>query len=185
MDSQMGKMNMTTEAGMICDASQMPMTMLMMGFATSWDKSWSCLIFLFQDYTVNTVSSLVGTYFITLLIALLEHGIEYGRRAVKAKCGGASPGITVLDSVLYALKIGAAYFLMLIAMTYRTDLFICVLVSLCIGHAIFHGQILCKMCKKKQQQGSLGDKTLLVERKPWEGDVTTAVAGEGGCCDTN
>jgi hypothetical protein len=183
MDAEMG--NMTTKANAICDMSGMAMTMLMDGFAPSWDKAEGCLIFLFENYNVNTVSSLVGTYFLTLLIALIEHGIEYGRRAIKAKCA-TSAGVTILDSVLYALKIGAAYFLMLIAMTYRTDLFICVLLSLCIGHAVFHGEIFCKVCGQKKNNDDSRTKTLLVERKPSEGN---GKAGrdeeEGGCCGTD
>lgn len=112
--------NTTTTAGAVasfCDPTQMPMTMLMMGFATSWDPAWGCLVFLFQNFNINSVGSLILTYVITLALALFEHGVDFGRKILRQRNDAGNICFTIIDSTLYALKLGAAYLLMLVAMT--------------------------------------------------------------------
>lgn len=107
----------TMGAPEFCDTTTMPMTMLMMGFATSWDASWGCLIFLFQNYEINSVASLIGSYALTLLLGLLEHGVDYGRKVIRRRTDSELVSFTLLHSVLYGIKLSCAFLLMLIAMT--------------------------------------------------------------------
>ena len=183
----------TMGAPEFCDTTTMPMTMLMMGFATSWDASWGCLIFLFQNYEINSVASLIGSYALTLLLGLLEHGVDYGRKVIRRRTDSELVSFTLLHSVLYGIKLSCAFLLMLIAMTYRTDMFVAVILASAIGHVVFHGQVCCKMCcrqceldqcvpRKQASDDSLNTK--LLKKASTGGGFDDEDVGDA-CCASN
>ena len=137
-----GDMGGNSSADELCDGS-MAMSMLMDGFGASWGKSVSCTIFLFKNYELNTVPTLLSGYAITLLLGIVVHLLGYSRLKIQGGIATAGTGKRVLQSFLYTLQVGAGYLLMLIAMTYRADLFGVTLLGLFIGHLIFHSKICC------------------------------------------
>ena len=102
----------------LCDGSVMGSAMLMMGFGPSWGSAASCCIFLFQNFKVNSVGTLVGTYLITIMLGLIVHLMGYFRLRVKRSEDSQSVAKRTLQSVLYLFQVAAGYLLMLVVMTY-------------------------------------------------------------------
>jgi hypothetical protein len=117
----------------------MSMSMLMDGFGVSWDTGTDCVIFLFENYELNSVGTLISAYGVTLVLGLLLHLLGFGR--VRLQRTGTSTSLRVALSLLYVLQVGTGYLLMLVVMTYRADLLVCVLVALFLGQLLFNSKI--------------------------------------------
>jgi len=107
------------------------------------DETPLCLNLLFTDWTLNTKTKftfacigiiLLGIF--TELLGLLRRLIDtFIRQGGLGKYKRAGP---LIMSTLYGTQVLLGYFLMLTAMTYQVELFVCVLLGLVMGHAAFN-----------------------------------------------
>jgi hypothetical protein len=107
---------------MFCMGGSMSMAMLMNGFDWSWGATKMCVIFLFQNYEVNSLGLLVSTYVVTLVLAIALQLIRHFRVVQRRTIHGADYGRRMLQSFLYVVQVALGYLLMLIIMTYVVQL---------------------------------------------------------------
>jgi hypothetical protein len=111
--------------------------MIMEGFTSqlfSGSKA-PCMNFLFTTWELNGAfkfgAACVGTFFLGMLL----HLVTKVRQAVgRWKLSNTR---TIYLSLLYGLNTGMGYMLMLLAMTYSTELFLMVLTGLTVGYGVF------------------------------------------------
>jgi copper chaperone CopZ len=109
------------------------------------DDTPQCLNLLFTDWILDNSGKFVAACIGTLLLGIFTEMLGYIRRLIDSfiKSGGfgtykrAAP---LVMSTLYGIQVLMGYFLMLTAMTYQVELFICVIVGLMMGHAAFNLQ---------------------------------------------
>jgi len=87
------------------------------GLGLSWGEMSSCVIFLFQNYELNSIGLLISAYIITIAFGLVVHLCGFLRLKVKRCIVGEVYGLRVLQSFLYTVQVAAGYFLMLVVMT--------------------------------------------------------------------
>ena len=117
-------------------------SMSMSGFITSTSKTGQkspCFIFLFPGWSLDTPVKFGFACFGTILLGILSHGLTYLKSLVSY-----SPFYSNLVKlpavfVIYFSQMILAYALMLIAMTFDTELFFMVCFGLACGYVIFYG----------------------------------------------
>ena len=133
-----------------CHIGMMNMTMLMDGFDWSWGAKTDCGLFLFKGFVVTDAASLIASYIVTLLLCFIHHGFKFARVFISVKQEDRekkkqdpSKLLLVLDSVAFAGGVAFAYLNMLIAMSYRIDLLIMVVVGEFLGHLTLGNRVCC------------------------------------------
>jgi len=124
----------TAEEEPFCDVT-MAMTMFMNGFASAGSGE-GCVIFLFQGWIMDTKAKfglgcgvcIALGIFAEWLISLRK-GLPKWRRCHKH--------LKLIELGFFVVQAALAYLLMLLAMTYSTPLFFCVLLGLLLGHIVF------------------------------------------------
>lgn len=109
-------------------------TMYMDGF--HWTDP-TCIIYLVPNWVLTTPGSLVGACIGTIFFGMALEAVIWKRRAVLRSFpeGLMRLGVT---TAFYGLQLTMGYMLMLVVMTYSGPLFMCVIVGLMSGHAIFN-----------------------------------------------
>jgi hypothetical protein len=120
-----------------------------------------CLNLLFTSWTLDSHIKVIFACLGTVILAILTEFLGKMRRTVSKMRGVQSsqhllqknglPGnrkesvilssVAIYDAVLvlmFVIQVTLGYFLMLIAMTYQAELFVCVILGLAIGHALFN-----------------------------------------------
>ncbi len=95
----------------------------------------ACVLFLFGGWALDSAAKyglgLVGAF----LMASSNEGLSWLRRRLSPKLAGkAARGLL---SLVYAVQMMLAYFMMLLVMTYEGGLVICVIMGLAFGHFLF------------------------------------------------
>jgi copper chaperone CopZ len=123
-----------------CDGP--PVDMSMRGFIWAGQGA-DCLMLLHSDFPLDSPVRMSAGVVITLLLGFVVEALACFRRRLVGKFGirrGPSlPRTWAAISIgMYALQTALAYVLMLIAMTYQSELFIAVIAGLALGHSCFN-----------------------------------------------
>ena len=117
--------------------------MLMQGFEV---HPTSCIIFLFRALTLHTTLAFAAAVVVTACLGVLAEFLTHVRRHWLSR----SPRLLQRPwaykcamSLAFSCQLCIGYALMLIAMTYRVELFLAVMVGLTCGHVMFnmHGPV--------------------------------------------
>ncbi len=115
-------------------------TMFMNGFTSiSSEKKGSteCVNYLFINWTLDNTVKYVFACFGTLFMGIFIQGIAHIR--MKLSSNKTKNNIIKLQIIIiYGVQMCFSYFLMLLAMTYSTELFCMVIIGLTIGYGVFH-----------------------------------------------
>lgn len=108
-------------------------SMFMDGF--HWTDS-TCVIYLFPEWVLDSVGSMVGACVGTLFFGIAVEGVIWKRRQVvqAMPVGWKKLGVSTL---FYGLQLTLGYMIMLVVMTYSGPLFMCVIFGLMSGHLLF------------------------------------------------
>merc|ERR1712240_912287 len=115
--------------------------MFMDGFTTSGESVNSCVILLFKSWVLDTKTKFVVACFGVLLLGIAIEGMLCLRREIQSRkilllIRGLTRRACIIS--LFALNIASGYLAMLVAMTYSVELFVCMVLGLVAGHAIFN-----------------------------------------------
>ena len=113
--------------------------MFMNGFtsiASEERGSTECVNFLFIDWTLDSTVKYVFACIGTLLLGIATQGVGHARITLGKLRRNNYMKLQIL--VFYGVQMCLSYFLMLLAMTYSTELFCMVIVGLTIGYWMFH-----------------------------------------------
>ena len=108
--------------------------MFMNGFtsiASEKKGSTECINFMFIEWTLDNKVKYVFGCIGTLLMGIFIQGISY----IRIKLNKKNNQIIIL--IIYSIQMTLSYFLMLLAMTYSTELFCMVVIGLTIGYGYF------------------------------------------------
>jgi hypothetical protein len=111
-------------------------SMDMKGFvSTATTSDPPCFNLLFTDFTLSSetkfAAGCIGVFFLGITIQLLT---QYRAHVAKAKVGGVyNKPFTV---ILYGIQVTLSYFIMLVAMTYSSELFAMVICGLTVGYGL-------------------------------------------------
>jgi len=115
--------------------------MYMKGFTTSGNGKDACVILLFKSWVLDTrIKFGFGCVGVILLGIAIEGMLclrrELQSRKILLRISGVARRASIV--LLFALNIASGYLAMLVAMTYSVELFICMVIGLVLGHAIFN-----------------------------------------------
>jgi len=115
--------------------------MFMDGFTTSGESVNECVILLFKSWVLDTKTKFVIACFGVLLLGIAIEGMLCLRREIQSRkilllIRGLTRRACIIS--LFALNIASGYLAMLVAMTYSVELFVCMVLGLVAGHAIFN-----------------------------------------------
>jgi len=165
--------------------------MFMQGFQSSGNAKDVCVILLFNSWILDTRTKFAIA---SIGVILLGIGIEamlcfrrkLQKRRILPRINGLYRRVAIV--ALFGLNIASGYFAMLVAMTYSVELFICMIIGLVMGHAIFNtgaavGESVDPCCASQRDH-------VLVRVEEDFGDcdqsdlgsVTREEAGNGHCC---
>jgi len=120
--------------------------MFMNGFQSLiFDHSAQCLVFLHRSLIMNTRRNFYLGVFTAIAIGILAEVIIMFRRNLHQKIKNSSQ-VSLYDSnrlryhetILYGVNVTLGYIVMLIAMMYSFELFLCTIFGLTLGHLIFN-----------------------------------------------
>mmetsp|Transcript_12650 Transcript_12650/g.28080 ORF Transcript_12650/g.28080 Transcript_12650/m.28080 type:complete len:664 (+) Transcript_12650:137-2128(+) len=122
-------------------------TMYMQGFVSYLSGSYAstgyetpqCLSLWFEDWVLNSAGKFAAACFGCLLLGLLTESVTWLRRLARAHLKN-KPALRqgAVMVFLYAAQLTLGYFAMLVAMTYQSELFICIVLGLAMGHWVFN-----------------------------------------------
>jgi len=115
--------------------------MYMQGFTASGNTKDACVILLFKSWVLDTrIKFAVGCVGVIILGIAIEGLLCLRREIQSRKILLRIRGVARRASIvfLFTLNISSGYLAMLVAMTYSVELFICMVVGLVVGHAIFN-----------------------------------------------
>ena len=123
-----------------CDGPLVDMSMR--GFIWAGQGA-DCLMLLHSDFPLDSPVRLSAGVVVTLLLGFVVEALTCFRRRLVGKSGiRRGPSLprswAALSIGMYALQTALAYALMLIAMTYQSELFIAVIAGLALGHTCFN-----------------------------------------------
>jgi hypothetical protein len=118
----------------------------------------TCVIYLFPQWVLTTGGSLVGACFGTIFFGMALEGVIRKRRDVVQSLPGGWKRLGA-STIFYGVQLTMGYMLMLVIMTYSGPLFMCVILGLMSGHALFNanGAKSAKEIKQKATDESQGD----------------------------
>jgi len=130
--------NGTTE-GKFCNGQGTDM--YMQGFTASGNDKDACVILLFKSWVLDTRTKFGFGCVGVILLGIAIEGMlclrrELQSRKILLRISGVARRVLIV--VLFTLNIASGYLAMLVAMTYSVELFICMVVGLVVGHAIFN-----------------------------------------------
>jgi len=115
--------------------------MYMKGFTTSGNGKDACVILLFKSWVLDTKAKFGIACVGVILLGIAIEGLLCLRREIQSRkillrIRGLARRASIV--LLFSLNIGSGYLAMLVAMTYSVELFICMVIGLVLGHAIFN-----------------------------------------------
>eukprot|EP00092_Neocalanus_flemingeri_P002133 GFUD01002273.1.p1 GENE.GFUD01002273.1~~GFUD01002273.1.p1 ORF type:complete len:546 (-),score=175.52 GFUD01002273.1:534-2171(-) len=115
--------------------------MYMQGFTASGNGKDACVILLFKSWVLDTRTKFgLGCVGVILLGVAVEGMLCLRRqlqgRRILLRISGVTRRVSIV--LLFGLNIASGYLAMLVAMTYSVELFICMVIGLVVGHAIFN-----------------------------------------------
>eukprot|EP00090_Calanus_glacialis_P033852 TRINITY_DN5638_c0_g1_i1.p1 TRINITY_DN5638_c0_g1~~TRINITY_DN5638_c0_g1_i1.p1 ORF type:complete len:545 (-),score=136.05 TRINITY_DN5638_c0_g1_i1:1228-2862(-) len=115
--------------------------MYMQGFTASGNAKDACVILLFKSWVLDTRAKFGFGCVGVILLGIAIEGLlclrrELQSRKILLRIRGVARRVSIV--LLFALNIGSGYLAMLVAMTYSVELFICMVIGLVMGHAIFN-----------------------------------------------
>ena len=121
------------ETNRVCNPRFTPVSMYMSGFTWGWNGNDPCLVYLFQGIVLDSEWKFVVACFVTVGLALACDGLGRVRVLLEARPGWlATAGATVI----FFAQAFLSYALMLVAMTYKGELFLSLLAGLAMGYAV-------------------------------------------------
>mmetsp|Transcript_4660 Transcript_4660/g.6752 ORF Transcript_4660/g.6752 Transcript_4660/m.6752 type:complete len:641 (+) Transcript_4660:93-2015(+) len=105
-------------------------SMYMDGF--HWIHDTTCTIYLFQSWILNGTGKWVAASIGTVVAAMLLEFILYMRKLLSRSSN------LLVSTLLYGLQLTLGYLLMLVIMTYSGLLFVCTILGLMMGHAVWN-----------------------------------------------
>lgn len=128
-----GMHNMTMGGDDFCSGSGMVM---MNGYQTS--VGGMCILYLFKGASVDTATKYAFAIIGTFLLAFTVEGLTMLRKLIDARFLKDSHAIqSFVLAILYGVQMVAAYWLMLLVMTYEAGLFTAIIVGLVAGNFFF------------------------------------------------
>jgi len=122
--------------------SDYAVSMYMDGFTNpTADANQACVVFLFKNWTLDSKAKFAGACIGTILAGIALEALIALRRRLRDKKKTRPPskaGLYISEGLFYGVQTTLGYFLMLIAMTFSSPLFACVVIGLLIGHLIFN-----------------------------------------------
>lgn len=125
------------------------------GFQVAHGEGVMCLLFLFENWTINTETKYILSILVTFFMGMLNELFVVSRKYVAEKTSTSSLLIKSLNSLLYGAQMVNAYWLMLLVMTYEALVFTAIILGLTVGHFLF-GVILGSRIasSRKDEQGT-------------------------------
>ena len=108
------------------------------GWVPPADGAVDCSIYLFESGVITDAGRMFGATLGTIVLGIAEQGLGHVRRHKIKSWVAKAHGRVALELCVYALQTTAAYFLMLVAMSYSVPLFFGVVLGLALGHMIFN-----------------------------------------------
>ena len=126
----------------VCNPNFTPVSMYMSGFQFGYDPDGPCLVYIFRSIVLDTEWKFVLACIATALFAVLADFCGPERTRIQKKiisCERRSFAVLyeVFGVALFTGQAFLSYILMLIAMTYKGELFLSLLVGLAAGYFIF------------------------------------------------
>lgn len=117
--------------------------MYMKGFTSSGKSAESCVILLFTSWVLDTRTKFaIGCVGVILLGIAIEAMLcvrrELQSRKILLSIRGPARRASII--FLFGVNIVSGYLAMLVAMTYSVELFVCMVVGLVAGHAVFNAE---------------------------------------------
>jgi len=115
--------------------------MFMQGFQVSGNANKNCVILFFKAWLLDTRFKFAVACIGVIFLGIAVEGLLCLRRLLQSRKilrFISSPIRRASIISLFGLNIASGYLAMLVAMTYSVELFICMVVGLVIGHAIFN-----------------------------------------------
>eukprot|EP00092_Neocalanus_flemingeri_P083625 GFUD01104975.1.p1 GENE.GFUD01104975.1~~GFUD01104975.1.p1 ORF type:complete len:361 (-),score=100.61 GFUD01104975.1:131-1192(-) len=115
--------------------------MYMQGFTASGNGKDACVILLFKSWVLDTRTKFGLGCVGVILLGVAVEGLLCLRRQLQSRrillrISGVARRVSIV--LLFGLNIASGYLAMLVAMTYSVELFICMVIGLVVGHAIFN-----------------------------------------------
>jgi len=177
-----------------CD-KQASVSMYMNGFNSLWDKNRGCVVLFFQGVILDTPWKFALGMVVVALMGIATQGLVALRPVVAARTGHNR----YVAALMFGLNVAMGWFMMLVAMTFSTELFICASLGLILGHVLFNGrggsqEILGSPCcnavngANETMSVAFTSQQLAVEntmgRPLLDGEKTGTLAIEGMTCDS-
>eukprot|EP00088_Acartia_fossae_P012261 TRINITY_DN16319_c0_g1_i1.p1 TRINITY_DN16319_c0_g1~~TRINITY_DN16319_c0_g1_i1.p1 ORF type:complete len:651 (-),score=90.21 TRINITY_DN16319_c0_g1_i1:261-2159(-) len=115
--------------------------MYMNGFQVSGKSNNACVILFFESWVLDSRLKFAFGCLGCILLGVVVEGLLCFRRLLQSRkilrvLSSLTRRVSII--VLFGFNIAAGYLAMLVAMTYSVELFICMVIGLVIGHAIFN-----------------------------------------------
>mmetsp|Transcript_9128 Transcript_9128/g.22992 ORF Transcript_9128/g.22992 Transcript_9128/m.22992 type:complete len:638 (-) Transcript_9128:271-2184(-) len=126
------------DPGDFCNAALPATTMWMAGFQTA-EPGNGCVAYLFEPWVLSTTAKFALACVGTIAMGMCVEGLVSGRRYLKSRWEPRHPvAKNAAMLALYGAQVTLGYFVMLVAMTYQVELFVCVVLGLMAGHGVFN-----------------------------------------------
>jgi copper chaperone CopZ len=177
-----------------CD-KQASVSMYMNGFNSLWDKNRGCVILFFQGVILDKPWKFALGMVFVLSMGIATQGLVALRPVVAARTNHNR----YVAALMFGLNVAMGWFMMLVAMTFSVELFICGSLGLILGHILFNGrggsqEILGSPCcsavngANETRRVALTSQQLTVEntmgRPLLDGEKTSTLAIAGMTCDS-
>lgn len=110
-------------------------SMYMDGF--HWTDT-TCVIYLFNQWTLDSAGALVGACFGTIFFGIALEAVIWKRRSVVPSFPHGGWSRLIASTAFYGVQLTMGYLIMLVVMIYSAPLFVSVVVGLMMGHALFN-----------------------------------------------
>jgi len=128
-------------------------SMYMDGF--HWVHDTTCIIYLFPNWVVSSRGKLIVASLGTILASMSLELVIFQRRVYHSRMSEGYKRL-LTTTLLYGLQLTMGYLLMLVIMTYSGVLFLCTILGLMMGHAVWNAKdALWKPSKKNEKRRSV------------------------------
>jgi len=137
--SQSSTTTTTKDDKKFCDGGT---DMYMQGFSLASRKN-ICVILLFESWVLDTKTKFIIGCIGVVILGIAIEGLLALRRNLQSRkilLKMSSLMRRVLIILLFGVNVACGYFGMLVAMTYSVELFLCMVIGLLLGHAIFNSE---------------------------------------------
>jgi len=122
----------SAEANTFCD-DRTNVDMYMAGFTSMYNTKRACVVLFFQGWKLDRP----WKFWLAMAGVLLMGAATQGLVALRPVVSKLTNGNRVVGSLLFGANASLGWFMMLVAMTFSTELFICATAGLIVGHYCF------------------------------------------------